>query len=144
MSKTKRDRKPSGMVKILNVLTVLLAIIMLIFLGRMVNELHRCFARDPYTSIDYNLQQGNYADMVTEYYRRGFDVAPFSGAHEEEYYVAQYMDAAFMHQFFRAVGDSEAADRYASLMESARLASGSLAAVTGDMDRLLDGIPLHP
>ena len=100
MRKKRADQAPSKMAKLLTVLAVLMAIIMLVFLGRMVNELHRVFARDPYSIIDYDLQQGDYAGMITEYYHRGFDVAPFSGVHDEEYYIAQYADAAFQHQFY--------------------------------------------
>ena len=94
MRKKRADQTPSKTAKLLTVLAVLMAVIMLIFLGRMVSELHRVFARDPYSIIDYDLQQGDYAGMVTEYYHRGFDVAPFSGVREEEYYIAQYADAA--------------------------------------------------
>ena len=144
MRKKRADQAPSKMAKLLTVLAVLMAIIMLVFLGRMVNELHRVFARDPYSIIDYDLQQGDYAGMITEYYHRGFDVAPFSGVHDEEYYIAQYADAAFQHQFYKAVDDAEAAGRCAEQMERARRASGSLAAVTGDIDRLLESILLYP
>ncbi len=82
MRKKRADQTPSKTVKLLTVLAVLMALIMLIFLGRMVSELHRVFARDPYSIIGYDLQQGDYAGMVSEYYRRGFDVAPFSSVHE--------------------------------------------------------------
>ena len=144
MRKTKPEHKPSGAVRLLNVLTVLMVLIMLISLGRMVSEIHRVFARTPYTSIDYSLREGNYAEMVRDYYYRNFDVAPFSSEYEEEYYVAQYADAAFRHQFFRAVGDTEAAGYYGERMDNARRASGSLEAATTDVDRILDSIPLYP
>ncbi len=144
MRKKRADQTPSKTVKLLTVLAVLMALIMLIFLGRMVSELHRVFARDPYSIIGYDLQQGDYAGMVSEYYRRGFDVAPFSSVHEEEYSIAQYADAAFQHQFYQAVDDTEAAGRCAEQMERARQASGSLAAVTDDVDRLLENITLFP
>ena len=144
MRRNRTDRTPSKTARLLTVLAVLLSLVMLIVLGRMVSELHRVFSRDPYTSIDYSLQQGDYGDMVSEYYRRGFDVAPFSSPHEEEYHIAQYADAAFQHQFFQTSGDAEMAERYAQQMADARQASGSLAAVTGDIDRLLESIPLYP
>ena len=54
MRRNRTDRAPSKMVKLLNVLTVLLTIVMLIVLGRMTTELHRVFARDPYSSIDFD------------------------------------------------------------------------------------------
>ena len=82
--------------------------------------------------------------MVSEYYRRAFDVAPFSSIHEEEYRIAQYADAAFQHQFFQAIGDAEMAARYAGQMAQARQESGSLSTVTEDIDRLLESIPLFP
>ena len=63
---------------------------------------------------------------------------------DEEYYIAQYADAAFQHQFCQAAGNTEAAGHFAEMMECARQASGSLAAVTGDIDRLLESIPLYP
>ena len=144
MRRNRTDRAPSKMVKLLNVLTVLLTIVMLIVLGRMTTELHRVFARDPYSSIDYTLQQGDYADMAMEYYRRAYNIAPFSSVHEEEYHIAQYADAAFRHQYFETVGDSEMAGRLAEEMARARQESGSLSSVTADIDRLLEGIPLSP
>ena len=144
MRSSQTDRKSSFAVKLLNVLTVLAVLLMLISLSRMVGELHRVFDRDPYSVINYKLQDGDYADMVWDYYSRHFDVAPGSGAHAEEYYVAQYTDAAFQHQFFRTIGDGEAAEKYAGRMESARSLSGSLAPVTEDVDRLLENIPLYP
>ena len=141
MRRNRTDSAPSKAVRFLTVLAVLMTIVMLIVLGRMTSELHRVFARDPYTSIDYNLQQGNYDDMVSEYYRRAFDVAPFSSIHEEEYHVAQYADAAFRHQYFETVGDSEMAGRLAEEMARARQESGSLSSATEDIDRLLAAIP---
>ena len=144
MRRIRTDRTSSTSAKLLTVLAVLLTLVMLIVMGRMVTELHRVFTRDPYSSIDYNLQQGNYDDMVSEYYRRAYNVAPFSSAYEEEYHIAEYADAAFQHQYFQAVGDLEMAEQYAGQMASARQASGSLAEVTGDIDRLLEDIPLYP
>ena len=141
MRRNRTDSAPSKAVRFLTVLAVLMTIVMLIVLGRMTSELHRVFARDPYTSIDYNLQQGNFDDMVSEYYRRAFDVAPFSSIHEEEYHVAQYADAAFRHQYFETVGDSEMAGRLAEEMARARQESGSLSSATEDIDRLLAAIP---
>ena len=134
MRSSQTDRKSSFAVKLLNVLTVLAVLLMLISLSRMVGELHRVFDRDPYSVINYKLQDGDYADMVWDYYSRHFDVAPGSGAHAEEYYV----------QFFRTIGDGEAAEKYAGRMESARSLSGSLAPVTEDVDQLLENIPLYP
>lgn len=144
MRRNRTDSAPSKAVRFLTALAVLMTIVMLIVLGRMTSELHRVFARDPYTSIDYNLQQGNYDDMVSEYYRRAFDVAPFSSIHEEEYRIAQYADAAFQHQFFQTIGDAEMTARYAGQMAQARQESGSLFTVTEDIDRLLESIPLFP
>ena len=144
MRRNRTDPAPSRAVRLLTVLTVFLTIIMLIVLGVMTSQLRRAFSRDPYTGIDYNLRQGNYDDMVSEYYRRGFAVEPFSGHHEEEYRVAQYADAAFQHQYFQAVGDEEMTGRYEEQMKQAREASGSLAPVTEDIDRLLENIALFP
>ena len=137
------DQKASKTVKLLTVFTVLLALIMLIFLGRMVTELHRVFSRDPYSIMGYDLQEGDYSAMVTEYYRRGFDVDPFPSDYEEEYYIAQYADAAFMHRFYQATGNQEAAAAAAEQMDRSREASGSLSAVTGDIDRLVRSIRLY-
>lgn len=140
----KAERNPSRAVTLLNILAVLMAFVMLISLGRMVNELRRVFNRDPYSGIEYALQEGDYAGMIRDYYYRSYDVAPFASLHEEEYRVAQYADAAFQQQFFQAVGDHEMAGRYAARMESAREACGSLTAAAEDVDRLLENIRLYP
>ncbi|MBQ9248912.1 MAG: hypothetical protein IJ179_00920 [Oscillospiraceae bacterium] len=144
MRRMKAERQSSKAVKLLNVLAVLMVFVMLISLGRMVGELHRVFNRDPYSGIEYALREGDYAEMIRNYYYRNYDVAPFASTHEEEYHVAQYADAAFQHQFFQAVGDQEMAGRYAARMESARQACGSLAAAAEDVDRLLENIRLYP
>ena len=141
MRRNRTDRTTSKTVKLLNILTVLVTILMLIVLGRMTTELHRVFTRDPYSSIDYGLQEGDYANMVMEYYRRAYSIVPFSSIHEEEYHVAQYADAAFRHQYFETVGDSEMAGRLAEEMARARQESGSLSSATEDIDRLLAAIP---
>jgi len=140
----KAERKSSKAVTLLNILAVLMAFVMLISLGRMVNELRRVFDRDPYSGIEYALQEGDYAGMIRDYYYRGYDVAPFASVHEEEYRVAQYADAAFQQHFFQAVGDREMAGRYAARMESARESCGSLTAAAEDVDRLLENIRLYP
>ena len=55
----KAERKSSRAVTLLNILAVLMAFVMLISLGRMVNELRRVFNRDPYSGIEYALQEGD-------------------------------------------------------------------------------------
>lgn len=144
MRRMKAEGQSSKAVKLLNVLAVLMVFVMLISLGRMVSELHRVFNRDPYSGIEYALQEGDYAEMIRNYYYRNYDVAPFASVHEEEYHVAQYADAAFQHQFFQAVGNQEMAVRYAAMMDSAREACGSLTAAAEDVDRLLENIRLYP
>ena len=144
MRRMKAEQKVSKAVTLLNVLVVLMVLVMMISLGRMVSELHRVFDRDQYSGIEYALQDGDYAEMIRNYYYRSYDVAPFASVHEEEYHVAQYADAAFQHQFFQAVGDHEMAGRYAARMESARESCGSLTAAVEDVDRLLENIRLYP
>lgn len=144
MRRMKAEQKVSKAVTLLNVLVVLMVFVMLISLGRMVSELHSVFDREAYSGIEYALQDGDYAEMIRNYYYRSYDVAPFASVHEEEYRVAQYADAAFQHQFFQAVGDQEMAGRYAARMESARESCGSLTAAAEDVDRLLENIRLYP
>ena len=87
-----------------------------IALIRLVGELRSSFDRDRYSNLEYYLQQGEYADMVRQYYYRYYDVAPFTSAHEEAYHVAGYADTAFQHQFYEAIGDGERAEAMARRM----------------------------
>ena len=97
MQRPAAEKNRSKTVKLLNIVTVIVAVAALIIMIRMINELHGAFNRDPYSSMEYSLQSGDYADMVRNYYYRSFDVAPFETAYSEEYHVAEYADAAFRH-----------------------------------------------
>ena len=82
-------RKPSSLlIKVLNVLTVLVLLAAIFSITKLVTELRRSFNREPYSNMEYNLQDENYGDMIREYYNRGYDVDPFPTVHEEEYRVA--------------------------------------------------------
>ena len=91
--------------------------------------------------LGYNTQ-GDYADLVRQYYYRYYDIAPFSSAHEESYHVAGYADAAFRHQFLQAIGDEKRAAALEERMKTERGGSGSLSVAIDDIDRLLANIPL--
>lgn len=143
MRNTAVVRKTSAAVKLLNVLTVIMILVAGIVLIRMINELNRVLVRDPYGGIEYSLQDGDYADMVRQYYYRHYDVAPFGTPHEEAYQLAAYADAAFRHQFFLAVEDGEMAARMQTRMDTAREQSASLAIATEDIDQILERISLY-
>lgn len=136
-------RKPSGLVRFLNILIIVMTLAAAIALIRMVGELWSAFDRDRYSSMEYYLQEGEYADMIRQYYVRYYDVAPFSSAHEESYHVAGYADAAFRRQFYEAVGDGARAEALARRMETERDGCGSLSVAADDIDRLLESIPLN-
>ena len=144
MLKATVEKTPSKTVKLLNIVTVIVAIAALIIMIRMINELHGAFNRDPYSSMEYSLQSGDYADMVRNYYYRNYDVAPFATAYSEEYHVAEYADAAFRHQFFEAAGNENMANRFEERMLKARNACGPLQVSADDIDGLLDAIELYP
>ena len=135
-------KRPSGIVRFLNVLIIVTALAAVICLIRLVGEFRSAFDRDRYSDLEYDLQQGEYADMIRQYYYRYYDVAPFPSAHEEAYHVAGYADAAFRHQFYEAIGDEARAEALARRMETERDGCGSLAIAADDVDRLLAGIPL--
>lgn len=143
MRKTTARRKTPA-VRFLNLLTVIAALLCVISAIHTVNELRSAFARDPYGTIEYSLEDGNYGQMVSQYYRMYCDVAPFSSPYEQNYQAAAYADAAFHHQFFTAVGNHEAAARWAQRMEDARLGMGELAVVASDVDEVLDAVTLYP
>ncbi len=132
----------SVLIRFLNFLIIVTALAAGICLIRMVSELRSAFERDRYNTLEYSLQQGEYSDMVRQYYSLYYDVAPFSSTHEESYHVAGYADAAFQHQFFQAMGEKERAAAMAQRMEAHRSGCGSLSVAAGDIDRLLANIPL--
>ena len=141
MRNVRAGKKTPGTVRFLNILLVVMALAAGIALIRMGGELRSSFDRDRYSDLEYYLQQGEYADMVRQYYYRYYDVAPFTSAHEEAYHVAGYADAAFRHRFFEAVGDRARAEALARRMETERRGCGSLSVAADDIDRLLEDIP---
>ena len=128
---------------LLNVLTVLMAFVLLVSVVRLVSEMRSAFVRDRYNSMEYPLREGDYGEMVENYYRWHYDVDPFSTPNEEEYNVAAYADAAFRHQLFEAAGDEDMAARCERKMEEARAKTGSLSVSADEVDRLLESIPLY-
>ena len=144
MQKKDKYTKPSPMIRLLNIFILILLFAALLAFGRMIHELYRASSRDPYGNIEYSLQDGEYADMIHDYFYRNYDVAPFRTVYEESYHVAEYANAAFLHQFFQAVHDPEMADRLKTSMQEARVSCGSLSVATGDIDQLLNSISLFP
>lgn len=142
MRNIRAGKKTPGTVRFLNILLVIMTLAAGIALIRLVGELRSSFDRDRYSDLEYYLQQGEYADMVRQYYYRYYDVAPFTSAHEEAYHVAGYADAAFQHQFYEAIGNGEQAEALARRMETERDGCGSLSVAADDIDRLLASIPL--
>ena len=137
-------RKPSSLlIKVLNVLTVLVLLAAIFSITKLVSELRRSFNREPYSNMEYNLQDENYGDMIGEYYNRSYDVAPFPTVREEEYHVAEYADAAFRHLFYENAGDEEQAERMESRMQSAREGCGKLSVSADDLDALLKEIAVY-
>ena len=128
---------------LLNVLMVLMAFVLLVSVVRLASEMRSAFVRDRYNSMEYPLREGDYGEMVENYYRWHYDVDPFSTPNEEEYHVAAYADAAFRHQLFEAVGDEDMAERTWQEMEEARTKTGSLSISADEVDRLLENIPLY-
>ena len=140
--KTKSHRtKPSFIVRLLNVLMVIALLVSVILFSRMISEIRSSYARDQYGSIAYSLREGDYGDMVREYYRRAYDIAPFKTEYEEEYHLAAYADAAFRYLFFVRAGDETGAERTAWKMETERSLTGSLSSLTGEIDEILEEIP---
>ena len=141
--KTKTPRtKPSFLVRFLNVLMVIALLVAVILFSRMISEIRSSYARDQYGSIAYSLRDGDYGDMVREYYRRAYDIAPFKSDYDEEYHLAAYADAAFRHCFFTASGDETGSEKTARKMETERPLTGSLASLTEEIDGVLEEIPL--
>ena len=130
-------------IALLNIITIVMAFVMLISVVRLVSEMRSAFVRDRYNSMEYPLREGDYGEIVENYYRWHYDVEPFSTPNEEEYQVAAYADAAFRHQLFEAVGDDDMAGRCLEKMEQAREKTGSLSVSADEVDRLLENIPLY-
>ena len=144
MRKSQVKKKQSPLIRFLIVLTVLVLLAAILSISKLVRELRYAFNREPYSNMEYNLQDENYGDMVREYYSRSYDVAPFRTMHEEEYHVAEYADAAFRHLFYETVGDQEQAARMKTRMQDARNGSGKLSVSADDLDSILEEITLFP
>ena len=144
MRESRKKAEASPMITILNVITVLVLLAAIFSIAKLANELNHVFNREAYSNMEYKLQDENYGDMVGEYYRRSYDVAPFATMHEEEYHVAEYADAAFRHLFYETVGDQEQAARMKTRMQAARDGSGKLSVSADDLDELLKEIVLFP
>ena len=134
-------KKAFPLVRFLNILIVAAAVAAGFCLMLLVREIRDAFDRETYSSLEYWLQQGEYADMVSEYYRRYYDIAPFESEYGEWYHLAEYADAAFRARLFEAAGDGEQAARCAGRAESARGGCGSLSVAIEDIDMVLERIP---
>ena len=143
MPESRKKRKPSRLVRILNILTVLALLAAVFSVTKLVSELRYAFNREPYSNMEYNLQEEKYGDMIREYYSRSYDVAPFPTVREEEYHVAEYADAAFRHLFYEMAGDEEQAERMEIRMQSAREGCGILSVSADDLDAILKAIPVY-
>ena len=143
MRNGQNGKKTSGLVRFLNILIAATALAAVIALIHMVGELRSAFERDRYSSMEYYLQDGEYAGMIRQYYSWHYDIDPFPSAHEESYHVAGYADAAFQHQFFQRIGDQDRAQANARRMEEDRRGCGSLSVAADDIDRLLESISLE-
>ena len=130
-------------IALLNILTILMAFVMLVSVVRLVSEMRSAFVRDRYNSMEYPLKEGNYAEMVYNYYRWNYDVDPFSTPNEEEYQVAAYADAAFRYKLFSAADEAEKTEYWEHRMEQAREKTGSLSVSADEVDRLLENIPQY-
>lgn len=144
MRKSQERNKQSPLIKFLNVLTVLVLLAAILSISKLVRELRYAFNREPYSNMEYNLQDENYGDMVREYYNRGYDVAPFATLHEEEYHVAEYADAGFRLLFYENTGDQEQAERMKIRMQAAREGCGALSVSADDLDDILEKITVYP
>ena len=142
MRNVRTGKRPFGTVRFLNILIVVTALAAGVCLIRMVGELRSAFDRDRYSGLEYSLQEGEYADMIRQYYARFYDVAPFASAHEEAYHVAGYADAAFRCRFYEVIGKREQAEALSHRMAQDRDGCGSLSVAADDIDRLLAGIPM--
>ena len=139
-NKTPRTKSPF-IVKLLNAVMVLALLITVFLFSRMISEIRSAAARDQYGSIAYSLRDGNYGDMVREYYRRAYDIAPFKSDYEEEYHLAAYADASFRHFLFTGTGDETGAEKTARKMAEERSLTGSLSSLTEEIDEILKNIP---
>ena len=144
MRESRKKVESSPMITILNVITVLVLLAAILSISKLVRELRYAFNREPYSNMEYNLQDENYGDMVREYYNRCYDVVPFATLHEEEYHVAEYADAGFRHLFYENSGDQEQAERMKTRMQAARDGCGSLSVSADDLDEILKEITVYP
>ena len=144
MRKSQESKKQSPLIKFLNVLTVLVLLAAILSISKLVRELRYAFNREPYSNMEYNLQDENYGNMVREYYNRGYDVAPFATLHEEEDHVAEYAAAGFRHLFSENTGAQEQAERMKTRMQASREGCGSLSVSADDLDDILEKITVYP
>ena len=80
MPESGKKRKTSRLVRILNVLTVVALLAAIFSIMKLASELRYSFNREPYSNMEYNLQDENYGDMIGEYYNRSYDVAKDAGS----------------------------------------------------------------
>jgi hypothetical protein len=130
-------------IALLNILTIVMAFVMLVSIVRLISEMRSAFVRDRYHSMEYTLKEEDYAGMVSDYYRWNYDVDPFSTPNEEEYQVSAYADAAFRYKLFSAAGEDGKREYWQQRMEQAREKTGSLSVSADEVDRLLDNVPQY-
>ena len=60
MRKSQESKKQSPLIRFLNVLTVLVLLAAILSISKLVRELRYAFNREPYSNMEYNLQDENY------------------------------------------------------------------------------------
>ena len=89
------------------------------------------------TTTHYDVERGEYSDLVYEYYYDGGAIGMVNGGYEDIAAVAEYADAAFRHSAYEKTGDAEAAKIQRERMEKAASKAGIYGPEMAKIDSLL-------
>lgn len=89
------------------------------------------------STTHYDVERGNYSDLVYEYNYDGGSIGMVNKGYEDLAAVAGYADAAFRHSAYEKAGDAKAAGTQKERMEKAASGMGIYSPEMSKIDSLL-------
>ena len=139
ISKKSRKPKRSKVIIFLNVLIgILTAAVVIAAVGYWNSNRNSYYDRRfGDSTTHYDVERGNYSDLVYEYNYDGGSIGMVNKGYEDLAAVAGYADAAFRHSAYEKAGDAKAAGTQKERMEKAASGMGIYSPEMSKIDSLL-------
>ena len=126
ISRAQKKPKKSKVIIFLNIVIGILVAFIIMgligFVGSMGDNYYTREFGDTMTS--YSIDDGDYADLLNEYYSDYGNLGYVNKGYEDAAALAEYAEAAFRYNAYQQAGDSERASRQKALMDQAAAGVG--------------------